>query len=514
MQDFPSETDQMFHEEETHLSEYLMVLLKRRTLILLVVILTFSGAVFYIYSSDPVYQSSARLIIDKESSSSPITGERMESESFHSQSLTFNTSIAMIKSSGFLMQVISALNLDAEISSQNDQDLEISFIKELMHQFKSNIRLLLQISDTKGDTTIEQRQNRWIQGLIAAVRSKISVTQVNNTRLLNISVKDKNPEMAARMANTVAKKYMEFELTTKVQSSKEKLAWLNNELYELKEKLEEDELKFFEYKQQFKVFSIAGKQKLAEQKIQEFNSNYLETRNRRLELDAKISELNKNIKGVKSVANVRSLISNPMIDTIYSRILDLEIELTRLSKVFKSKHPKIIQTKSELDKSRKRLGNEIARERENLRSERKVLYAREKTLEKTIGEFENEALNSSSKELKYTILERNVNTSKNLYDLMVSRLKESNILQSSNTSSNMRLVESALVPTTPISPNKKRALLMGAVLGIFLGTGLAFLFEYLDQTIKTEEDIRGKFDLQVLAVVPKADKTIAYGADN
>lgn len=504
MQDTPPES--FFQEKEIHLSEYLMVLMKRRTLIILVFILTVLATAFYSFSVAPVYESSARLILDKESSSSPITGERTDYESYHSQTMTFNTSIKMIKSTPVIKAVIEALNLDAE-----DKDLEVSFIRQWLSSLKANITRLIQKDDNRIPLSLAEQQNRKMQQLIAKVQEKITVEQIRDTRLLNISVKDKDPELAAAMANTLAAKFMEFNLANKMDASKQTLAWLNQELYDLRKKLEDDEQKFFDYKQENMVFSIEGKQKLAEQKIQEFNNKYLETRNKRLELDAKINELDKNLGTLKGVANVRSLINNPIIESIYAKVVDLEIELSRLSKTYKGKHPKIVQTRTELEKTRNSLAQEIAKEKENLKSERKVLFAREKTLESTLAEFEKEALDTSSKELKYTILQRNVDTSRNLYDLMVSRIKESNILQTANTS-HIRLVETAQVPIGPVSPNKKRNLLLAMVLGVFFGCGLAFFFEYMDQTVRTEEDIQQHFNLPVLSVIPKADKSVSYGA--
>jgi uncharacterized protein involved in exopolysaccharide biosynthesis len=508
MQDTPSES--FFQEKEIHLSEYLMVLMKRRTLIILVFILTVLAVAFYSYSVAPVYESSARLILDKESSSSPITGERTDYESYHSQTMTFNTSINMIKSTPVIKMVIDALDLDARKGGQ-EKDLEINPFRKWLSQLKANIKLLIKKDEQEDGLTPEETENRRLQGLVSAIRSKITVEQIRDTRLLNISVKDKDPELAAAMANTLAAKFMEFNLANKMDASKQTLAWLNEELYDLRKKLEDDEQKFFDYKQENMVFSIEGKQKLAEQKIQEFNNKYLETRNKRLELDAKINELDKNLGTLKGVANVRSLINNPIIESIYAKVVDLEIELSRLAKIYKGKHPKIVQAQTELEKTRNSLSQEIAKEKENLKSERKVLFAREKTLESTLAEFEKEALDTSSKELRYTILQRNVDTSRNLYDLMVSRIKESNILQTANTS-NIRLVETAQVPVGPVSPNKKRNLLLAMVLGVFFGCGLAFFFEYMDQTVRTEEDIQQHFNLPVLSVIPKADKSVSYGA--
>lgn len=500
--------DSFFQEKEIHLSEYLMVLHKRRTLIILVFILTVLATAFYSFSVVPVYESNAKLIIDKETSSSPITGERTDYESFHSQTMTFNTSINMITSTPVIKEVIQALNLDAQ-----DKDLEISVFKKWLSQLKTNVTRLIASKDAGGPLlSPEEQENQEMQGLIKTIKEKISVEQIRDTRLLNISAKDKDPELAAALANTLVDKFMEFNLANKMEASRQTLEWLNNELYDLRSKLEEDERKFFEYKQANMVFSIEGKQQQAEQKIQEFNQRYLDTRNRRMELDAKIHALNQNLGNLKEVANVRSLINNPVIENIYAKIIDLEIELSRLTKTYKSKHPQIVQAQSELQKSRNSLAQEIAREVENLKSERRVLLSREQALENNIAEFEEEALDTSGKELQYTILQRNVNTSKNLYDLMVSRIKESNILQTANTS-NIRKVETAQVPVGPVSPNKKRNLLLSVVLGLFLGCGLAFFFEYMDQTVRTEEDIHQHFNLPVLSVIPQADKSVSYGAN-
>jgi uncharacterized protein involved in exopolysaccharide biosynthesis len=507
MQDSPMENP--FQEKEIHISDYLMVLRKRKWLIILFFLLTLCVTIFVTYTAVPIYQSASQLIIDKEKVASPITGRRTAAyESYISEGMTFNTNIKMITSTPVIMETVKALKLDEQ---ENDQHLEISFIRERIAQFKANLKLLLKRDkpDKEGpQLSLEERQVLRMKGLVQMVRAKISVNQIPETRLLTLTVKDKSPRLAADIANMVAQKYIEFTLTNKMNSSKQTLEWLNNELYELRKKLEDDEKNFFEYKQANKVFSIKGKQKLAENKIQEFNKKYLDTRNKRLELDTKISELKKNIKGVKGVANVRSLINNPMIENMYAKIVDLEIELTRLSKIYKSKHPKIVQIKSELDKSEKRMALEIQKERENLTSQRKVLYAKEKILEKNIIEFEKDALDTTGKELKYTIYQRNVNTSQNLYDLMVARVKESDVLQTAD-SSNIRLVETAQVPYAPVSPNKKRNIMMGIVLGLFGGCGLAFFLEYLDQTIRTEEDIQEHFNLPVLSVIPKADNTVS-----
>lgn len=494
--------DDSITEKEIHISDYIDVFLKRKAVVAAFFMITVSVTMLFTFLAEPVFQSSAKMIIDKEKSSSPITGERVDYESFYSQTLTFNTHFKLIKSDPVLKEIIHSLNFD---ENKDDESLEINPFKQMVKQIKANIKLLLKI-EQKEITPHEK-----MFSILKSVRGKISIEQVSETRLLTVAVKDKNPIMAAKIANCLTETYIKYNLSNRMRSSRKKLEWMNNELYQLKKNLEDKEKKFLNYKQREKVFSIIGKQKMMEQKISEFNDKYLTVKNRRQRLNAVITELEKHIKSSKKISTLRFLTDNPTIDRINNIIIDLEMEQTRLAKIFKSKHPKVLQIKSKLKKSNKRLSHEITRELANLKSERKVLLTREQQLLATIDEFENDALQTSSKELKYRMLKRDVETNKTLYDTMMKRVKESNILKTSDTS-NLRIVEEAYVPVNPISPNKKRNLLLSIILGFCGGAGLAFFFEYLDQTIRTEEDIEKYLNIAVLSVIPEADATETYGA--
>jgi uncharacterized protein involved in exopolysaccharide biosynthesis len=425
-----------------------------------------------------------------------------------------------MKSTPVIEAVVDHLDLDSP--GREEKELEISQFREIISQIKTNIKTLLkrQPSEEAGGEmslpgehmTIPDQHQQAVRkrAVIDMVRNKINIAQVSGTRLFTITVKDKDPEMAAAIANTLAEKYMELDLAGRVNSSKQTLEWLNNELYEQRRVLEDAERKFYEYRQQNQLFTLEGKQGLASQNISEFNSRYLETRNRRLELEARINELNKSIRGDTGIANVRSLIESPMINTIYARIVELELEVTRLSRTFKPKHPKIVQAQSELEKNRHNLVAELKKELASLESERQVLLAREKVLEKTIGEFESDALKTSTVEMEYAILKRNVEANQDLYELMVSQMKESNILQKIE-SSDLRVVENALIPTSPLSDKNRQMLILSIVAGLLIGIGISFFLEYMDRTIRTDEDVQNHLNLTVLSVIPAANSAKTYG---
>lgn len=481
--------------ETIHLSDYLKIILKRRQLIWAVLAVVVSLTMLISFLMKPVYQASSVMVIDKEETASPISGEKMDFGSYQSQLLTFNTHFKLIKSKPVVLEVIRELKLDSE-----KEDLGTNPVKAFIKRFIANIQRLRKSDDAKASP-----QDK-IDALVKTIQDSIEIQTTRETRLLTISAKNNNPELASKISNSLAKKYIEFDVGNRMSAAKENLAWMHNELYSLKKKLEDDERAFLEYKKMQNVFSIEGKQKVIDQKISEFNTEYLTARNRRLELDAKLSEIDKQVDQSADIIHVRSILGNPAIDTMYSNLTSLEMEANKLSKVFKQKHPKIVQITSEIEKVKTKLQSELRKEVESLRTERSVLASKEQVMEKNIGQFEEDALNTGSKELRYTILQRNVTTSQNLYDSLLARVKESTLINSGSTS-NIRIVETASVPASPVSPNKKKNLLLSIILGLFGGIGLAFFLEYFDQSVRTEDDVQNYLGLPVLSVIPTADNS-------
>ena len=148
----------------------------------------------------------------------------------------------------------------------------------------------------------------------------------------------------------------------------------------------------------------------------------------------------------------------------------------------------------------------LRKEIENIKSERSVLLSREAVLQKTIGDFEKAALGINRKGLKYTILERNVETNQKLYNTLLSKVKESNIVVNTGIS-NIRIAEKAIGPQSPVKPKKILNFILSIIFGLIIGTSLAFLWEYLDRSLRTEEDVQRYIKLPVLSVIPKTDTT-------
>jgi uncharacterized protein involved in exopolysaccharide biosynthesis/Mrp family chromosome partitioning ATPase len=483
-------------EQTIHLTEYYHILLKRKWLILASLILVSTLTAFITFRMMPVYQATCIMVIEQERTTSPLTGERIEYDGWYTQSLQFSTHAKLITSRSVILQVIKKLKLN---QPQKEKNLEISPIKAYFSSLKHNIRILL--GQSVEDPTPRELQDRLING----IKSTINVETVEDTHLLNINTYSHDPDLAKNMANAVAKSYIEFNLENRISSSRSTLSWMSDQLYEIQKKLEDAEEEFLAFKQQEKLFSLEGRQEGIAGKIGNLNDIYIETRNRRLEADTKLKELGRVDQSRVDALHVRTLINNPLIESLYRQLLESEIELSRLSKVYKSKHPKISQIKSSIENAREKFRAEIQKEVKNLKVEQAILTQKELALKKTIEDFESDALTTNRKELKYTILQRNVDTHQRLYDILLQRIEESNITGDIDVS-NIRIAEAAVTPVAPIKPNKSMQMMLGIILGLMTGIVLAFLREYLDKTLRTEEDIQRYLDLPVLAVVPEAEK--------
>jgi len=508
------DTPEQINEEEIHLSDYLNVVLNRKGLILSFLLLTLVATTIFTFSKQPVYQAKSKLVIGLNRNVSPISGQAYSMESFYSEEKNFNTHFKLITSKPVLKLVAQEVDLSPEmdLESTNVMVRFMTRVKDNIKQIKTAAKdfikqLLPEPEQILEDEALEQAMDTAYRQLL----SRITVNPVADTRIMEIVVEDTDPKRTRDIANAVAQKYIEFDLSTRLKSSTDKLSWMTNELYGVKKKLEDAEKEFIDYKQSQKMFSMEGRQTLITQNIASFNRKYLEIKNKKLELDTKLQGLQIAMGNSANIMRIKSLVDDPIIKNLYSTLTSLEIEKGHLSKVYKPKHPKIVEVASKIQNTGAKLRIELGKKMAAMKQERDILASQEREIKKQIADFENEAMQTSEKELAYNIYQRNVNTSQQLYDILLSQVKESNILQSSDAS-NLTIVETGDLPEEPVKPNKKRNFLLSIVLGVLGGVGLAFFLEYFDQTIRNEEDAERLLGYPVIAVVPDAGlKSASYG---
>jgi len=484
--------DPLETEQDIHLAEYYAVLLRHKWVIIIsLAVMVFLGVVHNLRLS-PMYRASSTMVIDKKQNQALISGQRADYESYFFSTLSFNTHFELIKSRAVMERVIKKLKMD---QTEEENPPETNPIRKFFSRFRMNIFFIIK----GGDEPAVQEDE--LIGFVQYLQGIVDIEYIEETRIFNINVTSTDPKEAKDVANAVAESYIEFDIDSRMKSSQNTLAWLTDHLYEVTKKLEDAEAKFIEFKQKTKLITLEDSQTVTTQKIREFNDTYIETRNQRLILDTKLEQLKKIAESGKGIPHLSALVDNKLIENLYAQLVNAEVELSKLMKVYKSKHPMVIKARTNTSNIRNKIRVELKKEVANLNAERSILLARENVLQDTMTDFETEGVEKSKKELEYSILQRDVEINQSLYNSLLIKMKEADIMGDTSIS-NLRITGKATLPQYPVGPNKSRNFLLSIIIGLMAGAGLSFLLEYADTSLRTEDDVHKYLNTPVLAVIP------------
>ncbi|NQT46447.1 MAG: polysaccharide biosynthesis tyrosine autokinase [Candidatus Omnitrophica bacterium] len=203
-------------------------------------------------------------------------------------------------------------------------------------------------------------------------------------------------------------------------------------------------------------------------------------------LKDKVEESDKALQDYKEKENIITLPAeqekvNSFIENMRKEKARLEAETAEMEKRYLPKHPKTIRIKSEF-----------------------------KSVEQKIKDEEKKILGLNKKTIQYNVLLREMETNRELYNSLLKRAKETGVSEELK-STNIRVIDAAEVPKSPISPKKKRNIILALMIGLIIGTSGAFFVEYLDNTIKTADDIEQFIGLPFLGYIPNTGKEAKKG---
>ncbi len=492
-------------EQSLGIAEYYRILDRHKWAVAFFLLLPILFAVWHNSKLIPIYSAKTTMIIDRETKS-PLPGQRRFYESYVSETLTFNTHFQMINSTAVLKRVVESLHLDKKQSSPQQPEIEkVHPFKQYPIIFKKNVNAILdrfrKTPDVDPQIKIPITEDP-VTRIARSLKGLVTVSQIEETRLFTLTAVHSNPVMARDLANTVAQSYIDFNIDSRMKASQNTLKWLTRNLEEMKRNLEKAEKEFTDFKQAEKLISIEKSQEMIAHKIREFNNTFIDAKNRRLEIETKLKQLKKTSGSKDGISRLRALITSSLINTLYSELLDAEVEFSRMSQVYKTKHPKILQIKTKISIIRTKIRDEIKKEIYQLNTERSILLSKEKIIQSTVTDFKQEAMEIGKKELDHNIFQRNVEMNQRLYDAILSSLKETDLTQNLDVS-NIRILERAVLPKSPKGPNKKQNLIIAVIIGLMLGVAYSFSWEFMDRSLKTEEDAQKYLNLPVLGIIPK-----------
>jgi uncharacterized protein involved in exopolysaccharide biosynthesis len=193
--------------------------------------------------------------------------------------------------------------------------------------------------------------------------------------------------------------------------------------------------------------------------------------------------------------------TDPLIQKLKTEASDLQIERSKLSQIYREKHPDLQQLEAQLRQVNERLAAEVQKLVRGVETEYKVAKAREETLLSNMNELRREARVLNEREAQASSLQREKDSVEELQASVLKRLKETG-LTSALTATNIRVIEPAMVPTYPVRPRTNLILSLSAICGLALGIGVAFLADSLDNRVRRADDIERILGVPILGVVP------------
>jgi succinoglycan biosynthesis transport protein ExoP len=328
---------------------------------------------------------------------------------------------------------------------------------------------------------------------VELVRGSIKVVPVKDTRIVNIISSYTEPDKARDIANAVSQAYIDQDRLSRLQSGRDSVKWLSTQLADLKIKIRKSEEIFQQFKEREKMITLDEKRAAELDEISKLNDDYLAIRSNRLEIETIIDKLASENKGDIDIPV--ALLDNPNLQKLGTELSQLQSELAEKKRTFKDTYPGIIKLKDRIKSAKEQILSELKRQLD-------FLEAQEKSFMSQHDSKRQDAMKLGKKEMEYLTLEREVTTNREMYNALLSKVKELS-LSGGIDLNNIRIVEPAELPLAPSGVSRGMTLILGGLLGLFLGIGFAFFLEHFSNTIKTPDDVEQYIELPVIAIIPQ-----------
>ena len=457
---------------EPHLYDYLLILRKHQWLILSFMLAVVTIVAIATFRMQPVYVATARVEIDRENANIlPFQGTdsydyMMDLENY------IETQSKILTSETLALQTIrnNALSARPEFASPNGPSEAIA----------------------SGSLANQKRPTE-----LAEFLRSLSVKRVPNSRLMDVNFESTDPQLAARIVNAHIASYIEQNFRSKYEATIQASTWLTDQLGELKIRVQKSEDARIAYERQNQIWTLDDKQNITTQRLSDVNKQLSDAQSERMRKESLF-------RFAKSgnLDDVPEIQSNSALADLMRKRSEAASQYADQSSQYGPNFPKVQRLQAQLKDLDQTIEKEKHKILEVLESDYHEAQQRETLLTRALDQQKAEANQMAGKLVEYNILKREAEGDKALYEGLMTKLKETAI-SAGLRSSNIRVVDPAMIPSAPARPAKTRNVALAFLVGLVGGIGLALMREYLDNTVKTPDDVETLSRLPSLAVVPQ-----------
>jgi succinoglycan biosynthesis transport protein ExoP len=327
---------------------------------------------------------------------------------------------------------------------------------------------------------------------------KLKIEPIRNSRLVKIHFDTHDPDLAKQIPNTLAESYIRQNFEGRFQATEQAKEWLARQLDNLKGKVEKADEDLRAFASKHGIISLEEKENIVIQRLSELNEALAKAEAERMAKEALYKQTQS-----PTPESLPPILENKLVQELKQTSIQLEAQYMKLSEtLFKPDWPEMKRLKDQMETVQIQLDREIKKILAGIKNEYESSLRKEVLLRNAFEEQKVKAMEMQQRAIQYNILKREADTNKELYKGLLQRMKEAGV-SAGITASNIQVVDQAEMPTKAFKPNKELNLLLAAVVGLFLGVGLAFFLEHLDDTVKTPEDLQDLIRLPSFGIIPE-----------
>ena len=484
--------------DEINIKEYLRVLIKNKWMIAFITAITTCLAIAYVTSATPIYQASSTLLIEGDQNNVVSIQELYGFDA--SDTDYFQTQFEILKSRELAEKIVDKLGLTEH------PDFTTSSGFDAM----AAARKLLGMAE---DSPAPDKQAEMLSVMDPEMRrrfvaqrflNRLSVEPIRKTKLVRLGFESPDPVFAAHVANSVGEIYIEDYLDAKAEMTAKAADWLTERLSILKVSLQESEEKLQAYKEETGLVDFGGGvTRFNEQELANFSAKLVDAQREMAEAEALFNEVQRlSTSAPEVLENLPAVQQSALVQTYKVDRAEVEREIDELANRYGDRHPRMVDARSRLTVIERNLDLEIQRIMSSIQKDYELARSNVRTLEGRVAGGKSEIQSIARKSFELDQLQREVDANRNLYETFFNRFRETDEA-SSLDSTNARISDAAVPPLSPAKPKKSMIVALGFLLGLIASVAIAFLREYLDETVVGADQIESKLGLPLLGILPK-----------
>lgn len=495
------------HPDENRIDfrEIWRIVRKHRWLIGILALVVTTIVTVEAFRSKTIYQSTASVEVRRDEAATVLSTKDFTLRSDDSDNI--KTRILFITSRPLLEDVIVHLRLDEnarfmDVTERRTiaESLQTIFSRTFSPADKNNLPKNTGSDDQEklefdGDLERPAAESARLAPFVKVLREGLKVEQIPETRALNISFIHSDPALAERITNGVARAFIERGYQDKTQKFTQTSEWLDTATRKLQRQVREAEQAMADYTRANNIFSTDGKGSLTTDKLVGLHAQVMKAESDRIIKQSLFEEVRKG-----HLDQLPEAFSDAGTNELQKKLSELSVRLSEMSVKFGPENPKVMEIQQQLTTLREQIGAGRQSLAEKLKADYERAVRDEASLNAALERAKAEASRENQAIVQFNILKQNVDTANALYSDFLQKTNQASV-QKAEQYNNLKMIEPAQTGL-PVGPKRLRAVLIALFLSLVAGLGLAFFIEYLDNTVKTVEDVNRYTGLPTLAVVP------------